>query len=211
MPLTEIIKNDKSSIGIWHLDENSGMLKQMLNYYGYYQIPPHYSHQRRICEWYAVRLILHEMLPDKRFELRYDEYGKPFLTEPEGFVSISHSHGYVGVMYHKNSNCGFDMEMINERIEKISTKFLRDDEIMIVGNDDERLHKTFVVWSAKEVMYKIYGKKSLDFKTNLRILPFNLKQHGNVQGQMILDNNTTDFDIHYSIDNGLLKANAIDR
>ncbi len=211
MPLTEIIKNDKSSIGIWHLDENSGMLKQMLNYYGSYQIPPHYSHQRRICEWYAVRLILHEMLPDKRFELRYDEYGKPFLTEPEGFVSISHSHGYVGVMYHKNSNCGFDMEMINERIEKISTKFLRDDEIMIVGKDDERLHKTFVVWSAKEVMYKIYGKKSLDFKTNLRILPFNFKQQGNVQGQLIIDNKTTDFDIHYSIDNGLLKANAIDQ
>lgn len=211
MPLTEIIKNEDSIIGIWFLNENSAMLQQMLNFYGFYKIPPHYTHQRRISEWYAVRLLLHEMLPEKRFEIRYDAYGKPFLAEPEGFVSISHSHGFVGVMYHKTNNCGFDMEMMDNRIEKISSKFLREDEVSFIGNDDHKVHQTFVVWSAKEVMYKIYGKKSLDFKANLRILPFNLQRQGCVQGQLMMENKTTEFEIFYNIAGNLLKANAIDK
>jgi phosphopantetheinyl transferase len=208
MALIKTIKEEKSFIGIWQLTESTEMLMQMLKFYGNYQVPPHYTHVRRIQEWITVRLLLHELLPHRTYEIYYDEYGKPFLANPQGFISISHTHGYVGVMYHETNNCGFDLELMDDRIEKIAEKFLRaDEEELVEGN--HALQKLYLVWTAKEVMYKIYGKKSLDFKENLKVLPFTRKENGIINGQLILNKDICPYSIHYSIHGQLLISSGI--
>jgi phosphopantetheinyl transferase len=208
MPLIQTIRSEKSFYGIWQLTENVEMLSQMLRYYGMYKVPGHYTHLRRIAEWHAVRLILHELLPFKHFDIYYDEYGKPFLASPNGFISISHTHGYVGVMYHQSANCGFDLELIDERIASVASKFLREDEMTFVANPDA-LKKTYVVWSAKEVIYKLYGKKSLDFKKNLRVMPFQLQHTGQVDGLLILNKDICPYLIQYTFHEQLLISSSV--
>ena len=209
MPLIKSIKSDNSFTGIWHLTESTNMLSQMLRFYGKYNLPGHYTHQRRIAEWYAVRLILHEILPEKHFYIFYNEYGKPFLAAPEGFISISHTHGFVGVLFHRYNNCGFDMELLDRSVVSISHKFVRSDETSFLLDNPQQ--KTLMLWSAKEVIYKIYGKKSLDFKDNLRILPFEYQQQGEIKGQLILNNDICSYDIQYSFQDHLLTTIAIEK
>mgnify|MGYP003536466975 FL=1 len=209
MPLIKSIKSDNSFTGIWHLTESTNMLSQMLRFYGKYNLPGHYTHQRRIAEWYAVRLILHEILPEKHFDIFYNEYGKPFLAAPEGFISISHTHGFVGVLFHRYNNCGFDMELLDRSVVSISHKFVRNDETSFLLDNPQQ--KTLMLWSAKEVIYKIYGKKSLDFKDNLRILPFEYQQQGEIKGQLILNNDICSYDIQYSFQDHLLTTIAIEK
>lgn len=209
MPLIKSIKSDNSFTGIWHLTESTNMLSQMLRFYGKYNLPGHFTHQRRIAEWYAVRLILHEILPEKHFDIFYNEYGKPFLASPEGFISISHTHGFVGVLFHRYNNCGFDMELLDRSVVSISHKFVRSDETSFLLDNPQQ--KTLMLWSAKEVIYKIYGKKSLDFKDNLRILPFEYQQQGEIKGQLILNNDICSYDIQYSFQDHLLTTIAIEK
>ena len=209
MPLIKSIKSDNSFTGIWHLTESTNMLSQMLRFYGKYNLPGHYTHQRRIAEWYAVRLILHEILPEKHFDIFYNEYGKPFLAAPEGFISISHTHGFVGVLFHRYNNCGFDMELLDRSVVSISHKFVRSDETSFLLDNPQQ--KTLMLWSAKEVIYTIYGKKSLDFKDNLRILPFEYQQQGEIKGQLILNNDICSYDIQYSFQDHLLTTIAIEK
>ncbi len=209
MPLIKSIKSDNSFTGIWHLTESTNMLSQMLRFYGKYNLPGHFTHQRRIAEWYAVRLILHEILPEKHFDIFYNEYGKPFLAAPEGFISISHTHGFVGVLFHRYNNCGFDMELLDRSVVSISHKFVRSDETSFLLDNPQQ--KTLMLWSAKEVIYKIYGKKSLDFKDNLRILPFEYQQQGEIKGQLILNNDICSYDIQYSFQDHLLTTIAIEK
>ena len=209
MPLIKSIKSDNSFTGIWHLTESTNMLSQMLRFYGKYNLPGHYTHQRRIAEWYAVRLILHEILPEKHFDIFYNEYGKPFLASPEGFISISHTHGFVGVLFHRYNNCGFDMELLDRSVVSISHKFVRSDETSFLLDNPQQ--KKLMLWSAKEVIYKIYGKKSLDFKDNLRILPFEYQQQGEIKGQLILNNDICSYDIQYSFQDHLLTTIAIEK
>ncbi len=68
-----------------------------------------------------------------------------------------------------------------------------------------------MLWSAKEVIYKIYGKKSLDFKDNLRILPFEYQHQGEIKGQLILNNDICNYDIQYSFQDQLLTTFAIEK
>lgn len=206
MPLVSIVKNNSgTTIGIWNMTESYDFLKTMLRRLGQYPLPPHYTHERRIKEWVTVRLILHEMISSHFFDIHYDEFGKPFLESPKGNISISHTHGHVCVMHHTSANCGVDVELIDERIEKIADKFMREDEYAFIGKEHKR-EQLFITWSAKEVIYKLHGKKSLDFKQNLRVLPFNYHTAGQVEAQLILNNDICTYSINYEIKNNLLLA-----
>ncbi len=208
MPLVSIVKNNFGSlVGLWNMTESYDFLKTMLRRQGQYPLPPHYTHERRIKEWVTVRVLLHEMLPSNYFDIRYNDSGKPFLDSPSGHISISHTHGHVCVMYHPHLNCGVDVELIDERIDRVAKKFIRTDENAFLNSVKLR-EQLYVIWSAKEVVYKMYGKKSLDFKLNLRVQPFHLSNEGSVTAELILNNDICPYTVNYTIKNNLLLAFA---
>ena len=84
---------------------------------------------------------------------------------------------YVSVIF-DTKKCGVDIERIDEKVRKIKSKFLSEDEELIVG---ENLKKLVEYWSMKETAYKVGGNtiplKSLEIKNSLENL-YSCSIHG---------------------------------
>jgi phosphopantetheinyl transferase len=69
-------------------------------------------------------------------------------------------------MVSKETPVAVDMERVDERVVRVSRKFIRADE-QYEGEDIAQRYT--LIWSAKETLYKLHGTKELDFKEHLRI------------------------------------------
>lgn len=198
MPLSHIISPSQSCcIGIWTITETEDELQALLSQKSTsYNIPQNYTHNKRRLEWFAVRLILHAMLPHSVFDITYDLNGKPHLINPVGHISISHTKEIVSVMYHQTHNCGIDIELIKPRILKVAHKFLRDDEKEFL-HPTNYLEKLFIIWGAKEVMFKIYSKGDLDFIQHLKVETFEFADKGKFKAHILKPLQNAGFTIHF--------------
>lgn len=113
----------------------------------------------------AARSLANEVCPGfDHFEK--DEFGKPYFDSALYKISITHSGKFAGFLLNEKEECGIDMEQITPRIRPLGSKFIREDES---GYKDLGLDGMYLVWCAKEALYKFYGLKALDFKEHLRI------------------------------------------
>ncbi len=133
--------------------------------------------------WLASRVLLQQLFTTETIALHKDEYNKPTLLingKPYA-VSITHSYEYAAVMVSKSYTVALDLEKIDERVQRVARKFIREDEsfdahnLKVISTEELTQYYT-IIWSAKETLYKYYGKKELDFKEHLNILPFSLQQ-----------------------------------
>lgn len=86
-----------------------------------------------------------------------DANGKPVLKNSEAHLSISHTQQFAAVMFSRNKAVGIDLENINPKVERIAHKFLREDEINAI-DEEEKIGKLILYWSAKEALYKLHAK-----------------------------------------------------
>ena len=109
--------------------------------------------------------------------IKKDNNGKPHLINSKYHISISHKFPYVSVIF-DTKKCGVDIERIDEKVKKIKSKFLSEDEELVVG---ENLKKLVEYWSMKETAYKVGGNtiplKSLEIKNRLENL-YSCSIHG---------------------------------
>ena len=150
--------------------------------------------ESRQREWLTVRALIREALPGAG-EIAYDEHGKPQL--PDRPISISHSHDYIALMSAPQRRVGVDIEIIHPRIEKLAGKFLSEQERK--SFHPLSLESLHVMWSAKEVLYKIHGSGGLEFKKHLSVHPFELQQAGSLRASIAKDELKRDYDISYNI------------
>lgn len=115
-------------------------------------------------EFLTVRVLL-KMLSGTYRTILYDANGKPSLDNGH-FISISHSKSHVAIIISSTRQVGIDLEAARQNIGAIAPKFVSEEEKKSFGTwlSDEALH---VIWGAKEVAYKLYGKGSVDFKKDL--------------------------------------------
>jgi 4'-phosphopantetheinyl transferase len=119
-------------------------------------------------EFLAARLLLHHMSGrPERGELIKDEAGKPHLVDSLYHVSISHTVDYAAAIAHP-SPCGIDAQRIVPRIVKLADKFVNATERLQLTPAHELL-QLHLIWSAKEAMYKAFGRRKLDFKEHLTV------------------------------------------
>lgn len=97
--------------------------------------------------------------------IQYNENGKPFCSG--GFISISHSGHINTILHHTLGEQGIDIEKIQPRILKIKSRFLGEEEELICENN---LVKYTLCWSAKEAVFKKFGKETVYFRENQKIL-----------------------------------------
>ena len=121
-----------------------------------------FKHIKRKREFIATRILRERVLGTER--IQYSSIGAPFI-EGEGFISISHSSHLVGLAYNKNHMVGLDLETPRENILDIVPKFLAPRERYSFDRTD-KLEMTRV-WSAKEALYKLAGRKKIIFKEEL--------------------------------------------
>src|SRR5690606_20328980 len=98
--------------------------------------------------------------------IRKDEHGKPYLVNSSWQMSVTHSRKFMGVIMHPEKPVGIDLELPQEKMWKILPRLFNEQEIADIDGD---LNRMSIYWSAKEALYKLYGKRSTDFRTNLLI------------------------------------------
>lgn len=154
------------------------------------------SHPEKRREWATARLAIHEAL--KALQLPYpgffkDEHGKSQSMNGQGFVSLTHTPGFAGAIFHREQPVGIDMDLIREKILKIGFRFLDSSELDFLEKDPA--HYT-MAWSAKESIFKCQGKRGVSFRENILLEPFGVNDSvikGKIRG--------TDFaDHHYTVE-----------
>lgn len=136
---------------------------------------PHeeFKFESRYRHWLASRVLLQEVLGDrlerKETQLLKHPNGKPYIPGINCNISLSHSGEYAAAMVSQSGNVGVDIEEITPRIQKIARKFINDYEWdYLVGEND--LHTMYLLWAAKEAVFKWYGLGSVDFKQHIKVL-----------------------------------------
>lgn len=169
MPIYQL-KNisELGKIGIWNITENTDRLLHLLSNKGFDTTTiPKKKNDLHLKQWLAVRLLCYEFLND--FEINYAKNGKPLLTNGLGF-SVSHSGNYAAIIIN-DTPCGIDIEKVSEKVDRIKHKFLNKAELDDIHSSDHPLRMLTIYWSAKEALYKLYGKKELIFQDQLLISP----------------------------------------
>ncbi len=183
-------------LGIWKIAEPPEYFEGLLELTQAEEAEKAQIKGRRQLEWLASRWLLHVVSERRqRGEVLKDRYGKPRLAGSRWEISISHTRDYAAVLIGP-TRLGIDIQTPVAKIQRIAHKFLSTDEQsnVAIHRSQEFLH---VYWGAKESLYKAYGRRSLDFRQNIRIDPFNLEQ-GATTGSVVRDVHLA-FDIRFEI------------
>jgi len=121
-----------------------------------------FKHIRRKREFIATRILRNRSVGFQH--IHYDIHGAPYL-ESGVFISISHSKNKVGIAVNKDYKIGLDIESIRPTIKTIMHKFLSEEEQ--VQFDIKNIVEVCKIWSAKETLYKLAGRKQIQFKSEL--------------------------------------------
>lgn len=130
----------------------------------------------RRLEWLSARCLIKHLSPYE-YEVVYDSNGKPVLQSQQYTLSISHSKTLAGVIIDGTKrSIGIDLEAISDRSVRVKHKFMSSSEDFFPDSEAD-LYCT-LLWSAKEVMYKIMGNDYVDFKNLFKINPFRFSPQG---------------------------------
>ena len=168
MQVLKKIQTEKSQICLWKITES-------LEAFDLDLIPSESSSSARNTQWLAGRAALDALDIDVA-KIVKDDFGKPNIQGKGKEISLSHCNQYAAAIASK-VQVGIDIEQITPRIERIAKRFVHDDEWRFI-NDTDRLTVLYLLWSAKEALYKLYGKKAVDFKNHMIASPFKLQKHG---------------------------------
>lgn len=201
MPIVFDLKIDEhTELSVWKIEESHDQLLSGL------QLKQHeidviesFKSDKRALQWLSTRLLLRTMLDTKEYiDCQMDDHGKPYLVNYDYHISLSHSYDYAAVMISRDSTkkVGLDMEMIKHKIKLVRHKFLSDVELAQkqIGNNIDGL---YVCWCAKEAIYKWHGKKELEFKRDIHIKPFKLRDEGDLHALVELPEGTRELEVNY--------------
>ena len=154
-----------------------------------------FTSESRQREWLAVRVLLKELCGEEK-KIGYLPSGKPYLEDGSMRVSFSHTKGYVAVAVHPFAEVGVDIEQYGTRVQKVASRFIREDERVSIASGDE-IYGLLLHWSAKETMFKLMEEEAVDFVSHLHIHPFQLQPSGTFQACEYRSQHGRTFLVHY--------------
>src|ERR1017187_1284255 len=132
----------------------------------------------------GARYLLQELIGNSTpYIIEYTAHGKPYIKDTDWEISISHTKEYIAIILSTCNKVGIDIEILDPRIIRIKDKFLRDDERAFI-NPNHFIEQLYIIWSAKETLFKIYEKGELLFIENLIIHPFEYSSKGIIQAEI---------------------------
>lgn len=183
MSLLRIEKiNQNLAWGLWKIEEDSQKLAEKLYPYHHAIAENPAILELKKCESLASRLVVRKILESWGLDfqgIKKDECQKPYITGLNYHVSLTHTQNYAAAIVDKRSFTGIDIELIREKVQKVAHKFLSEKELIASENDIEKLT---LYWSAKEVLYKTYGKKRMSLRQHILIENFDLAKRGKLLG-----------------------------
>ncbi|WP_316792963.1 4'-phosphopantetheinyl transferase family protein [Pedobacter frigoris] len=190
--------DDDTILAVWKIEETEEQLISGL------QLKQHeldfissLNNGKRLLHWLSTRVLLRTMLNTAEYiDCRMDEHGKPYLPDLDYHISLSHSYDYASVIIGKVKKVGVDIELIKHKIKSIRHKFLSDSELAQKQIGDN-INGLYICWCAKEAIYKWNGRKGLEFKQDIHIKPFKLKDSGSLNALVDLPEGTQELTVNY--------------
>ncbi len=185
MPL--YLKKDlrHARLGIWEITETPGELYQMASLSSHEEaFYARLKTETRKKHWLSYRLLLPKLLPAHAVSgISYDKFGKPFLDNGAGHISVAHSGKFAALIISEHYQAGIDIEHIQNKILSLTHKFLtgREQEYRFPTAVRESL---YVIWCAKEALYKLHGQTGLQFSKHLEVDPFVYTGNGRVKAHI---------------------------
>ena len=196
MAIYRIYQKGDLKVGVWKVDETVEQLRSMFHQFSIYEEGfARFSSEKRKQEWLAVRVLLKELCGEEK-KIAYLPSGKPYLEDGSMHVSFSHTHGYVAVALHPSAEVGIDIEQYGTRVQRVASRFVREDERVSIEAGDE-VHALLLHWSAKETMFKLMEEEAVDFIKHLQVLPFAPKESGSFEAYEKRSGRDRKFLIHY--------------
>ena len=144
-------------------------------------------------QFLAIRNILNFLCIGEK-DLRYIKSGKPiFLIKNK--ISISHSGNYAALIISENNDVGIDIEIINDKVLKLKSKFLETELNYPLELNKET---SLVYWNIKESIFKAVDKNGIDLKKNILVPPLNMNKNV-VKSWYIDDDKICSFETHFKI------------
>lgn len=206
-------KNIKdASIGIWEIKESVDELYAQLTLSpDEERIFSSLKTPKRKQHWLSYRMILPYLVSEHELSaISYDVYGKPYLNNGVRHISVSHSGKYSALIASPVHSVGVDIERIEDKIEKVSHKFLTEQELVEFGRDLS-LESLYIMWAAKETLFKLHGKRDILFKDHIYIAPFSPQVEGLIYGTIKSDDGEKMYTVHYQIIEDYILTYAVDR
>ena len=144
----------------------------------------------------AVRALLNNLFDEKVY-LSHHDNGKPYLENNPVNISITHTQKYVAVILHEDEDCGIDIESLDRDFSAVEKKALSEDEIEDL-DDEKRNEQLAIYWCAKEAVFKLLSRYSVDFAEQIEIERFHPRGEGELEATFIDKNGDEDeYDLEY--------------
>ncbi len=157
--------NASTKLGVWHIAEAEDFFLRRV------PLQNNITHPHKRLQHLAGRILLQELFDDFPLELiKIADTKKPFLPNDAFHFSISHCDDYAAAIVSRQNRVGVDIEIPQQKIERIQHKFLTAAEMDILSIlDIDKSQKLTLAWSIKETVFKWYGFGKIDFKEHMQI------------------------------------------
>ncbi|MGB3463817.1 MAG: 4'-phosphopantetheinyl transferase superfamily protein [Cyclobacteriaceae bacterium] len=169
MPLAKVVRVNQHIIyGIWDITEEIEDLLEDDAFQNQEAVDVSTLHPKKQLEYATSRILIAKLCGEIGYSFSgiiKDEFGKPNLKGCNFHLSISHSYPYAVAIINQRESTGIDIEYPTNKLTRISSKFLNESELRY----EEDLGDLCKVWCVKETLYKIYGRRKVDYRKHLHV------------------------------------------
>ncbi len=201
MPLERIIPIDPDTrAGIWLIREPESFFRSRVHF------PINATHPQKRLQGLAVRYLLPELFEDIDPDRVYSgSAGNPSLKGAPYFISFSHTGDHAAAIASRKGKVGIDIEFLAPKVSRVAGKFLAPEELIFISRTDPVLHQT-ICWCAKEAIFKWHGEGGVDFKSHIRLYPFEAGKSPWIRAGFRMPGMETDLIVHYACGGGWCMA-----
>jgi 4'-phosphopantetheinyl transferase len=179
--------NPYSAYAVWKITETEAHLLDLCH-----TKPPEMQSAKRL-EWMVSRILVKYLceLCNLTFNgITNLPTGRPVLINNQAEISITHSFSFAATLINLRKKCGIDIELERQKMLRVQHKFLHNDEQQYQDN----LEILTKIWSAKEVIFKVHGRKNLSFKDEVSL---KFDSENNATGRILKSQFEMDIPIRY--------------
>ncbi len=145
--------------------------------------------ESRKLQFLSIRLLTYKYKKISE-TIKYTSNGKPYLNCCQ--ISISHSAKYAAIAF-SHKPVGIDLEQTNRNFTNVKKRYLSP--LDPNTNDNKKLA---LIWTAKEAIYKLYGKRDISFKNNITVrLPEKISKNGSFSAKILLSSHEISISLSY--------------
>ncbi len=194
--------NDFTQLAVWKIEESESFFTQKVT------VQQQVTHPHKRLQHLAGRFLLPYLYPNFPSDLiQIADTRKPYLPNEAYHFSISHCGDYAAAIVSSTQRVGVDVELVTHRVNKIRHKFLHPSELsnwdIEAMEEQEKFRTLTLLWSAKEAMFKWWGRGDIDFSECMQVEKNTLKSSGILNARFQKDKFTASLELHYQLTNEL--------